>query len=146
MSSVDLFTIGYQGRTLDDFLATLVGNDIEVLADVRYTPWSYKTAFCRRQLASELESHNVRYVHLPQFGTSPTLRRALRETGDWQGFAGAYREHLDTLNGDFERALADYHGKRLCLLCMETDPAYCHRSILADEMRNRGLASSPFHL
>ena len=143
---VDLFTIGYQGRSVEGFLSVLAEHEIEVLIDVRYTPWSHKPGFTRARLVEALSGKRIRYIHLPEFGATPKIRQELRTTGDWEEFARAYVNGLRAMNGVAEGTLAPLKGRRVCLLCMEADPQQCHRSLLARQLVERGIASKPTHL
>lgn len=59
-----VFTIGYEGRTINDFLADLRANDIKLLADVREAPTSRKRGFSKSALASALQDAGIDYLHL----------------------------------------------------------------------------------
>ncbi len=141
-----LYTIGYEGRSLDEFLFVLAQYEVSVLVDVRRTPWSYKPGFRKSRLASELETKSIEYVHLPQFGSAPELRAQLKQTRDWETFAGAYTEQLVKSDESIKEALGSFQGKRICLLCVEANHEQCHRSILAGQIAELGLCSPPVHL
>jgi uncharacterized protein (DUF488 family) len=143
---IHLFTIGYQGRTLDEFVSLLAANDIDILVDVRHTPWSRKPDFRKARLATGLESNSIDYVHLPEFGSAPGLRERLKQTGDWASFANAYSQNLSTMDEHIRAVLGVFKGKRICLLCLEADPEVCHRSILAEQIVDKGFSSSLVHL
>ncbi|MDA8216113.1 MAG: DUF488 domain-containing protein [Dehalococcoidales bacterium] len=145
-SLLSLYTIGYQGRSVDSFLSDLQANDVDVVLDVRYTPWSRRPAFGRSALARTLEAGHIQYAHLRELGSAPELRKELHATGDWHQFAADYLAHVRSLNGTLEAALAPYSGQRVCLLCMEADVEHCHRSLLAAELLERGLSTPPVHL
>jgi uncharacterized protein (DUF488 family) len=142
----ELFTIGYQGRTVDDFLDRLMSNGVQILIDVRHTPWSHKIGFTKKNLAVELEAHGIEYVHLRQFGSDPAIRRRLMETGNWAEFVEAYSDYLMTVDGTIESTFEPFAGKSICLLCLEADPNECHRSILANQIVGHGISSQPIHL
>lgn len=141
-----LFTIGYQGTTPTELLTMLQENQVDILIDVRYLPWSRNPSYCKSPLSRFLEQNHINYIHLRQLGNPPLLRRQLHETGDWVSFAEAYLTHLKALNGTVESALAPLSGHTVCLMCMEADPAECHRSLLAGELVDRGIAARVDHL
>lgn len=142
----EIFTIGYEGRSLADFVREVTQNAIDALIDVRHTPWSRKPGFSKVQLARALEAVGVGYHHAGVLGTAPALRDQLRATGDWDRFAEEYAGHVRGLNGDVEETLAPFAGKRVCLLCFEADHERCHRSILAAALSERGIGTAPTHL
>jgi uncharacterized protein (DUF488 family) len=47
-----LFTIGYEGAALDDFLATLKAARVSTLLDIREAPVSRRPGFSKRELAA----------------------------------------------------------------------------------------------
>lgn len=145
-SLLSLFTIGYEGRSIDGLLADLQAHQVDAVLDVRYTPWSRRPAFSRSALARSLEAGHIQYAHLRELGSTPQLRQTLHATGDWRRFSDDYLAHVRSLNGAMESALAPYVGRKVCLLCMEADVERCHRSLLATELADRGLSPAPVHL
>ena len=143
---MSIYTIGYEGKTFSSFLANLKASQIDILLDVRFTPWSHKADFSRKRLEAALLANGIHYVHAPQLGSAPALRKQLRETDDWNSFASSYREHLLGLNGQIEAAFLPFQGQRVCLLCMEKDSKRCHRSLLAECLEQVGLATSAVNL
>src|SRR5215475_5885808 len=79
LPKADIVGVGYEGRTIDDFVVDLAARGVEVLADVRLTPISRKKGFSKRQLAQALAAVGITYQHLPELG-NPKDNRA--------GFAG----------------------------------------------------------
>jgi uncharacterized protein (DUF488 family) len=144
--AIELFTIGYEGKSQDDLVAALIEHDIDTLIDVRFTPWSRKHGFRRTPLSLALADNAIGYVHIREFGSAPALRKDLKESGDWGQFSHAYSSYLHSLNGAIAERLAPFAGRRICLLCLEASHQDCHRSILADEIADLGVASKPFHL
>ncbi len=133
-----LFTIGYEGASLADFLATLRAVNIGVLVDVRDVPISRKPGFSKKVLAAHLEDVGIRYLHLPDLGDPKAGRDAARR-GDTSTFIRIFRAHLD--RGEAQAALGqavDIASElTACLFCFERDPAGCHRSIVAEAMTGR---------
>ena len=58
-----LFTLGYEQRTIEEFVRMLEDAGVGVLVDVRETPWSHKPGFSKRGLAEHLEAAGIEYVH-----------------------------------------------------------------------------------
>lgn len=133
-----LFTVGYEGRDVEEFVELLKSHGIEMVVDVRELPLSRKRGFSKTPLATRLEAAGIAYVHMPSLGCDRDLRAWYRKTRDVPGFAARFAEYLrtqgDALEDLRERALTH----RLCLVCFERDPAVCHRSIVADRVRHEG--------
>jgi uncharacterized protein (DUF488 family) len=66
--------IGYEVLDLEQFVARLLGNRIDVLADVRLTPISRKRGFSKTALGEAVSTAGVEYVHLSERGTRGVRR------------------------------------------------------------------------
>lgn len=128
-----LATLGYEGATLEDFLAALGRWEIETLVDVRERAQSRKRGFSKKGLGEALRALGVAYLHLPALGTPKRGRDAARR-GDRALFEGIYRARLaEAPAQEALRGLASLAARqRVCLLCFERDAARCHRRLLAE--------------
>jgi uncharacterized protein (DUF488 family) len=127
-----MFTIGYQGASLEHLIQTLAAAEVEVLLDTRETPMSRRPEFRGPVLASALSAAGIRYVSVRALG-APKALRALAPS-DWARFAEGYRDRLRLVREELERILPIIDGERVCLFCFEADPGACHRSLLAHEI------------
>jgi hypothetical protein len=59
-----LYTIGYEGVSLEEYLNKLILNDIKVLCDVRKNAFSMKFGFSKSQLENACEGVGIKYVHI----------------------------------------------------------------------------------
>jgi uncharacterized protein (DUF488 family) len=127
-----LFTIGYEGTTVDRVIAALGAAGVAHLLDVRALPNSRKPGFSRRQLEAAVEEAGIRYTHLRGLGTPKAGRDAARR-GDVATMHRIFAGQLATTEaaGDLERAVAISAEAPSCLLCFERDHAACHRDIVA---------------
>jgi uncharacterized protein (DUF488 family) len=69
-----LFTLGYQKRDLEEFIDLLRTASINVLVDVRETPWSHKPGFSKGALSDALAAAGIDYVHAKFAGNPKRLR------------------------------------------------------------------------
>ena len=138
MTSPALHTIGYEGSSIGDFLATLETAGINLLIDVRDVPISRKPGFSKNGLASVLAMHNIEYLHLKGLGDPKPGRIAARE-GRYKDFRRIFAAHLRSkiAQADMVRGIEAASSKMACLLCFERDHRYCHRCIVAQEMACR---------
>jgi uncharacterized protein (DUF488 family) len=127
-----MFTIGYQGASLERLVETLAAADVSVLVDTRETPTSRRPEFRPRSLNAALSAAGIRYVAAPALGAPRQLRAVV---SDWDRFADGYRERLDLVREELERLIPLVASERVCLLCFEADPLACHRSLLAHEIQ-----------
>ncbi|HEU4697652.1 MAG TPA: DUF488 domain-containing protein [Gemmatimonadales bacterium] len=134
-----LATIGYQGTTVQRVVETLRDAGVALLVDVRAVASSRKPGFSKNQLAANLETGGIDYVHLRDLGT-PAAGRAAAHAGRFEEMRRIYLGQLATPAAEEEmETLAGIvlSGTRACLLCFEADPAHCHRTILAETLAAR---------
>ncbi len=131
-------TIGYEGKTLDEFLYTLIKNKINTLVDVRKNAFSRKYGFSKGTLKRNLEKLNIEYIHMPELGIVSDKRRELKTFEDYQAL---FREYYPTLDGKKEslnRLMEMGKERKIALMCFEADVNYCHRGQIAKWLRNEG--------
>ena len=131
-----MFTIGYEGRSLDDFLDVLAENKIEHLCDVRKNAISRKKGFSKTALTEALNAELIRYSHLPVFGIPSDERKAA---------SGSKSLHLAMLDAYERKIVADSclvkslawiaNKSRIALMCYEKDPHMCHRGRIASVLK-----------
>jgi uncharacterized protein (DUF488 family) len=131
--SSSIFTIGYQGSSLERLIESLAGADVSVVIDTRDTPHSRRPEFRPRSLEAALSEVGIRYLPARALGAPRDLR--VLATDDWDGFADEYRERLSRVREELESLLPIVATERVCLLCFESDPDACHRSLLAHEIQ-----------
>ena len=130
-----LFTIGYEGRTPDEFLALLEGAGVELLIDVRAIAASRRPGFSKNALAASVRERGIDYLHLRPLGTPAAGREAAR-AGRIAEMRRIYAGQLETPEAElaFEQALSAATERRAALLCYEAQAPGCHRSMLAERM------------
>ena len=129
--ALTIFTIGYEGTTLPEFIAALQAAGVARVIDVRAVPLSRKPGFSKNNLANGLAEAGIDYVHLKALGTPPEGREAARK-GRQADLERIYAGQLDLpeaiVAGQRMRDLAA--EKPSALLCFEREPAGCHRRLL----------------
>jgi uncharacterized protein (DUF488 family) len=126
-----IFTIGYEGATVGEFLAALASAGVERVIDVRALPLSRRPGFSKSPLRAALTEAGIDYVHLKALGTPAAGREAARK-GRREELERIYAGQLELPEAIAEgaRMLDLARGKPSALLCFERDPAACHRSLL----------------
>jgi uncharacterized protein (DUF488 family) len=142
----DVMTIGYQDRTVDQFIDDLVAAGIKVLVDVRLTPLSRKTGLSKNGLAPRLRDAGIDYVHLPALGNPRENRDAFR-----RGDEAAVERYQHVLRTPESQSALDHlvrlaTHQRVALMCFERDAAECHRSVVADALVTARVMSKVVHL
>ncbi len=135
-----IFTIGYEGTEINRLIATLRAVGVTVLADVRAVAVSRKKGFSKNGLRERLEAEGIAYVHLVALGDPKAGREAAR-AGKYDEFRRVFSEHINTADAVGALEVLDDTARQdfVCLLCFERDPATCHRRMIADRLKARGL-------
>jgi uncharacterized protein (DUF488 family) len=132
-----IYTAGYeQHRRPEDLVEVLRRAGIERLVDVRELPSSRRPGFSKGALARSLAGAGIEYEHARRLG-NPKRYRDLYRSGRRADGERGYRAHIRNEAEAVDALLAALPAARTCVLCLERDPADCHRSILVDELRAR---------
>ena len=128
-----IFTIGYEGATVAEFLAALQKAGVERVIDIRAVPNSRRPGFSKTPLRNALAEAGVDYVHLRALGTPADGRTAAR-AGRKDELKRIYAGQLELPEAIAEtgKMLDLSREKPSALLCYERDPAACHRTLLLE--------------
>lgn len=131
---VILYTIGYEGISLEKYLNKLIQNDIKVLVDVRSNPLSMKFGFSKNQLRVFCENVNIQYLHIPEVGIHSAQRQALNSQLDYDVLFSSYRKNNLTKTVAQQSKILELlkEKKRIALTCFESNICQCHRKDLAE--------------
>ena len=135
-SETVLYTIGYEGISLEAYLNKLIKNDIKLLIDVRRNPLSQKYGFSKKLLSDFCSRLNIDYIHIPEVGIDSSKRRELNSQDDYDTLFEDYKNTvlLETAEAqDRILQLINKH-KRVALTCFEADNCQCHRTHLAEKI------------
>lgn len=133
-----IYTIGYERLLPEQLLAELQAAGVRRLIDVRFRPQSRRPGMSKTRLGELLGAHGIAYEHRRSLGTPPDLR-TLYKAGRVAEAAPAFRARLEADAG----AELDVLARELdaapptALLCLEADPATCHRRMLTEALRER---------
>jgi uncharacterized protein (DUF488 family) len=131
-----LFTIGYEGISLETYINKLIINDIKALCDVRKNAFSQKYGFSKSQLKTACEGVGIEYLHIPDLGIVSEKRQSLNSQNDYNALFSEYeqtvlKENAKSLDYIFELLKT---RKRIALTCFEKEPCQCHRTRIAKQM------------
>lgn len=137
-----IWTIGHSTRSLQEFLDLLAAYRIETVADVRRFPGSHRHPhFARDALAQTLPASGITYVWLPKLGGRRRAQPDSPNTGWRNASFRGYADHLSS--SEFAEGLAELLAlaalRRTTLMCSEVLWWRCHRSLIADVLRQRGI-------
>ncbi|HSQ98751.1 MAG TPA: DUF488 domain-containing protein [Sphingomicrobium sp.] len=126
-----IFTIGYEGTTVGEFIGALQEAGVERVIDVRALPLSRRPGFSKSPLRAALAQAGIDYVHLKALGT-PADGRAAARAGRHADLERIYAGQLELPEAMVQSAqmLELARERPSALLCMEREPAHCHRTLL----------------
>jgi uncharacterized protein (DUF488 family) len=133
-----IWTIGYERLLPAELVAELQAARIERLIDVRFRPQSRRPGMSKTRLGEVLGDHGIAYEHRRSLGTPPDIRWLFKAGRVAEG-APAFRAHVErTAAHELDELAAELgRGPRTALLCLEADPAVCHRRVLTEALRER---------
>ena len=141
-AALTIWTVGHSTHSSEEFHRILLAHEIEILVDVRSYPGSQRyPQFNKLALSLQLESAGIRYAHNSALGGR---RRALPDSRNtaWQNPSfRAYADHMES--EEFEKGIKSLlelaHSGRTAVMCAESLWWRCHRSLIADYLKARGL-------
>lgn len=127
---VPLASIGYEGRSIENYFNALIKSGIGVLCDVRKNPISRKYGFSRSVLSELCEGCRIEYRHYPQLGIPSWERQNLKCQADYDSLFARYEKEIlsGQMNAVDEISDMVEGGRGVALTCFEADPAQCHRT------------------
>jgi len=144
-----VFTIGYEGLTIDSFLNKLIANNITIIVDVRNNPQSMKYGFSKRSFKQHIESAGMKYVHIPELGIPSAMRKGLGESVSHTTLFEKYESELLPQQEVQIKQLIDLtnQNERIALVCFEADHHFCHRHTLVEHLqKNKSFKRAVVHL
>ena len=131
-AGIAVYTVGYEGKSVDAFFNGLIKDGIQAILDVRANPISRKYGFARKSMSEIAKRLGIGYVHLPELGITGNFRTDLSDYDSYQRLLDRYEHEMLPKRGDHIRRLVDLIRERpSALLCVEKDVQCCHRSRLA---------------
>ncbi|GAB2668976.1 DUF488 domain-containing protein [Flavihumibacter cheonanensis] len=133
-SKTILYTIGYEGISLEQYLNKLIGKAVRVLVDVRNNPQSMKYGFTKSQLLNACTSVGIEYLHLPEVGIISEQRQELTCQADYDKLFAKYRKETLPYTVSTQEKILHLlkEKKRIALTCFEANICQCHRKHLAE--------------
>jgi hypothetical protein len=132
-----LFTIGYEGISVENYLNALIKNDVRVLCDVRNNPISRKFGFSKNSLQKYLCNIGIEYIHFPELGIRSEKRKNLNSDVDYQNLFKEYKSSLSNCREFLDKLYMLLETKsRIALTCFEYEASHCHRHVIRDYLKN----------
>jgi len=128
-----VYTVGYEGKSVDAFFDGLLRAGVEAIVDVRANPVSRKYGFAQKSMREISGKLGLGYEHFPELGIPGEYRRGLNGPASYRRLLNRYdRELLPKRRTQIDEVSDLLAGTPSALLCMEKDSQCCHRSRLAE--------------
>jgi uncharacterized protein (DUF488 family) len=145
---VNLYTIGFTGKSAEQFFTLLRDAGVQRLVDTRLYPSTQLSGFAKAKDLSWLlgEVANCSYVRLKELAPTPEILRDYRKDNDWKHYVQRFEELIDarTIPNALDRA--SFEAAASCLLCAEPAPDFCHRRLVAERLAAAWPGTAVIHL
>ena len=132
---VAVYTIGYEGRSVDGFLDKLLHSGIRRIVDVRANPVSMKYGFAKSSLSALAAKLGIGYVHCPELGIPSNRRKEVQSDTDFLKLFNYYENKMLPEQEVHSVKVAELmKAMPSVLLCMEREAVNCHRGRLANRI------------
>ncbi len=143
-----IYTLGYEGCSVDGFLNGLMKRGVKRLVDVRSNPVARRYGFHKSTLMRLCGLTDIEYLHIPELGISSDRRK---QSSTSELHSQMLKEYEDALLPSkaivVEQLSESFDSTPTALVCMERDPLCCHRSRLAEVMQEiSGLQVEHLHV
>ena len=136
--SIKLFTLGFSGKSAQEFFEGLQEAGVKRLVDIRLNNVSQLAGFTKKR---DLEYFlrviaGIEYVHRPELAPTKDILDAYKKKQiDWNEYERRFGELLEQRRPARELHTRDFD--RACLLCSEPKPNHCHRRLVAEYLRSQ---------
>lgn len=133
-----LFTIGFTGKSAEEFFALLRQAGVQTVIDVRQNRGGQLSAFAKHpDLEFFLEeTADISYRHEPLLAPSPELRKKYHSDNDWAAYEMEFFALMKE-RGVPQAVDTTAWPDKVALLCTEAGPEKCHRRLAADLLAER---------
>ncbi len=140
-----LFTIGYEGLSIDAYLNVLLSNNVAALIDVRKNPISMKYGFSKTKLADYTTKAGIVYLHIPDLGIPSSLRQDLSSPMAYRKLFDYYFSQIlpDQMEAIEKLKMMLHDHGRVALTCFEANHQFCHRHKIIEYLENDPYFNTP---
>lgn len=136
--SINLFTIGFTKKSVQQFFDTLIKAGVRRVVDTRLNNVSQLAGFAKRpDLEYFLQKiGNIEYLQLLDLAPTKDILDAYKKKGgDWQTYEKQFLQLITERKIEQKVSLNLLDGG--CLLCSEPTPHHCHRRLVAEYLSQK---------
>ncbi len=137
-TKINIFTIGFAGKSACEFFTKLMDAGIERVIDVRLNNVSQLAGFTKKQDIEYFlkEIGKIEYIHRPEFAPTKNILDGYKKKEiDWSEYESQFRQLMT--ERQIENLVTCEEINNVCLLCSEAQPGKCHRRLVAEYLQNR---------
>lgn len=130
-----IYTLGYEGFTIDGFLNYVLIKGLRAIIDVRNNAISRKYGFSKKTLLRLCNNLNIEYFHFPNFGIPSSYRVNIHSFNDldYTRLWDLYEKDILGLNINRKEELIEIiTDQPSSIFCFEKNPIKCHRNRLSN--------------
>jgi len=136
-AALAVYTLGYEGCSIDRFLNRIIGCGLSTILDVRANPVSRKYGFAKSSMSRLAAKLGVTYAHIPDLGISSGERKGISTREAYENLFAKYEVTTLLHNQAALKQASDLVTSRpTVLICREDNHESCHRSRLANALRD----------
>lgn len=129
-----VFTIGFRGKPLSEFITLLRQSGVEAVIDIRLRNTSQLSGYTKRDDLAFLlrEGFDIAYEHHIDLAPTDEIMDTYRQDKDWTAYEKRFNPLLVERRAEaIGRDLLSRH-RSICLLCSEPTADRCHRRLVAE--------------
>ena len=129
---MNIYTIGFSGKSAEEFFKLLIKNSVKKLVDIRLNNSSQLSGFANiKHLPYFLKLHNIEYEHKDIFAPTKELLKDYKDKKvSWEEYEKVYFKILEDREVLKSIDLKEFEDS--VLLCSEPTATMCHRRLLAE--------------
>jgi len=134
---MQIFTIGYEGKSSHEFFELIKSNSIDCLVDIRIYPNSDDAGFAsQRDLPYLLkEVANCEYRYMKNLAPTEFILNDYHREPDYETYIKRFTKLMDERDIPTSLDRAFFKNNTCCLLCFEASYLNCHRTLIAKRMQ-----------
>ncbi len=136
-TKINIFTIGFAGKSACEFFTKLRDAGIKRVIDVRLNNVSQLAGFTKKRDIEYFlkEIGKIEYIHKPEFAPTKNILDAYKKKEiDWSEYESQFRQLMT--ERQIENLVTCEEINNTCLLCSEAKPEKCHRRLVAEYFQN----------